>query len=146
MVTVTTVGYGDRFPLTEGGRAVAVILMLVGIGLIGTLTATVASFFVAEHTDANKDLLQASHEDLGARLDEIDSRLPAWRPCSSVAPDPPDPPPAPAAPPQPPRPRPMLVRGGSQLATLTDLQLPRKIPETHPDPIHPSPPIPPIPP
>jgi voltage-gated potassium channel len=75
VVTVTTVGYGDRFPVTEGARAVAVILMFVGIGLIGTLTATVASFFVAEHTDANKDLLQASHEDLGARLDEIDSRL-----------------------------------------------------------------------
>jgi voltage-gated potassium channel len=75
VVTVTTVGYGDRFPISEGGRAVAVILMLVGIGLIGVLTATVASFFVAEHTDANKDLLKASHEDLGARLDEIDSRL-----------------------------------------------------------------------
>jgi voltage-gated potassium channel len=75
VVTVTTVGYGDRFPVTEGGRAVAVVLMLVGIGLIGVLTATVASFFVAEHTDANKDLLKASHEDLGARLDEIDSRL-----------------------------------------------------------------------
>ena len=75
VVTVTTVGYGDRFPVTEGGRVVAVILMLVGIGLIGVLTATVASFFVAEHTDANKDLLKASHEDLGARLDEIDSRL-----------------------------------------------------------------------
>jgi voltage-gated potassium channel len=75
VVTVTTVGYGDRFPVTEGGRAVAVVLMFVGIGLIGTLTATVASFFVAEHTDANKDLLQASHEDLGARLDEIDGRL-----------------------------------------------------------------------
>jgi voltage-gated potassium channel len=75
VVTVTTVGYGDRFPVSEGGRAVAVVLMLVGIGLIGVLTATVASFFVAEHTDANKDLLKASHEDLGARLDEIDSRL-----------------------------------------------------------------------
>jgi voltage-gated potassium channel len=75
VVTVTTVGYGDRFPVSEGGRAVAVILMLVGIGLIGVLTATVASFFVQEHTDANKDLLKASHEDLGARLDEIDSRL-----------------------------------------------------------------------
>ncbi len=42
IVTVTTVGYGDRFPTTEGGRIVAVVLMLVGIGLIGTLTATVA--------------------------------------------------------------------------------------------------------
>jgi voltage-gated potassium channel len=75
VVTVTTVGYGDRFPVTGGGRAVAVVLMLVGIGLIGVLTATVASFFVAEHTDANKDLLKASHEDLGARLDEMNGRL-----------------------------------------------------------------------
>jgi voltage-gated potassium channel len=75
VVTVTTVGYGDRFPLTEGGRAVAIVLMLVGIGLIGVLTATVASFFVQEHTDANRDQLQAAHEDLGARLADIDARL-----------------------------------------------------------------------
>jgi voltage-gated potassium channel len=75
VVTVTTVGYGDRYPVTEGGRAVAVVLMLVGIGLIGVLTATVASFFVQEHTDANKDQLQATHKDLGSRLDEMDGRL-----------------------------------------------------------------------
>jgi voltage-gated potassium channel len=74
-VTVTTVGYGDRFPVTGGGRTIAVILMLVGIGLIGVLTATVASFFVQEHTDANKDQLQAAHQDLGARLTDIDARL-----------------------------------------------------------------------
>jgi voltage-gated potassium channel len=75
VVTVTTVGYGDRFPVTGGGRAVAVILMLVGIGLIGVLTATVASFFVQEHTDANKDQLQAAHEDLGIRLADLDTRM-----------------------------------------------------------------------
>ncbi len=75
VVTVTTVGYGDHFPITAGGRAVAVILMLIGIGLIGTLTATVASFFVQEHTDANKAQLQANHEDLGARLTDLDARL-----------------------------------------------------------------------
>jgi len=75
VVTVTTVGYGDRYPVTEGGRAVAVILMFIGIGLIGTLTATVASFFVQEHTDANKEQLRAAHEDLGAQLTEIDARL-----------------------------------------------------------------------
>jgi voltage-gated potassium channel len=75
VVTVTTVGYGDRFPISDGGRAVAVILMMVGIGLIGVLTATVASFFVQEHTDANKDQLQAAHADLGSRLTDIDDRL-----------------------------------------------------------------------
>jgi voltage-gated potassium channel len=75
VVTVTTVGYGDRFPVSDGGKAVAVVLMMVGIGLIGVLTATVASFFVQEHTDANKDQLQAAHADLGSRLSDIDDRL-----------------------------------------------------------------------
>jgi len=75
LVTVTTVGYGDRYPVTDGGRAVAVVLMMVGIGLIGVLTATVASFFMQEHTDANKDQLQAAHEDLGGQLTDIDGRL-----------------------------------------------------------------------
>jgi voltage-gated potassium channel len=75
IVTVTTVGYGDRYPVTEGGRAVAVILMLLGIGLIGVLTATVASVFVKEHTDANKEELRKGHADLGQQLSEISQRL-----------------------------------------------------------------------
>jgi voltage-gated potassium channel len=75
IVTVTTVGYGDRFPVTAGGRAVAVILMLLGIGLIGVLTATVASVFVKEHTDANKEELKKSHEGLGQQLAVINARL-----------------------------------------------------------------------
>jgi voltage-gated potassium channel len=75
VVTVTTVGYGDRFPVSDGGRLVAVVLMMVGIGLIGVLTATVASFFMQEHTDANKEQLQAAHHDLGTQLTDIDDRL-----------------------------------------------------------------------
>jgi voltage-gated potassium channel len=75
IVTVTTVGYGDRFPVTEGGRIVAVILMLVGIGLIGVLTATVASVFIKEHTDANKEEFKKGHADLGQQLSVISDRL-----------------------------------------------------------------------
>jgi voltage-gated potassium channel len=75
IVTVTTVGYGDRFPVTEGGRAVAVVLMLVGIGLIGVLTATVASVFIKEHTDANKEEFKKGHADLGQQLSVIGDRL-----------------------------------------------------------------------
>ena len=48
IVTVTTVGYGDKIPMTGAGRWVATALMLTGIGLVGTLTATIASFFVQE--------------------------------------------------------------------------------------------------
>ena len=49
--------------------------MLVGIGLIGVLTATVASVFIKEHTDANKEELQKSHADLGQQLSVISDRL-----------------------------------------------------------------------
>jgi voltage-gated potassium channel len=75
IVTVTTVGYGDRYPVTEGGHAVAVILMLVGIGLIGVLTATVASVFIKEHTDATKEEFKKGHADLGQQLSVISDRL-----------------------------------------------------------------------
>lgn len=48
-VTATTVGYGDLSPATNAGRIIASLLMLVGIGLIGSLTSSITSFFL--HTD-----------------------------------------------------------------------------------------------
>jgi voltage-gated potassium channel len=75
IVTVTTVGYGDRYPTTEGGRVVAVVLMLLGISLIGVLTATIASVFVKEHTDASKEEFKKGHADLGQQLSVISERL-----------------------------------------------------------------------
>lgn len=47
-VTITTVGYGDRYPVTMEGRIIAAALMTVGVGLFGTFTAYVASWFVKE--------------------------------------------------------------------------------------------------
>ena len=46
VTTVTTVGYGDKFPTTSMGRVLAVGLMLVGISLMGVITASVAAWFV----------------------------------------------------------------------------------------------------
>jgi voltage-gated potassium channel len=68
VVTVTTVGYGDKFPLTAGGRGVATVLMFVGIGLIGVLTATVASYFVEQSADEDR-------ADLVERLDRMEAML-----------------------------------------------------------------------
>lgn len=47
-VTITTVGYGDKFPVTTGGRVVGVILMTAGVGLFGTFTGFVSSWFLSK--------------------------------------------------------------------------------------------------
>ena len=46
ITTVTTVGYGDKFPTTTEGKFLAVGLMIVGISLMGVITASVAAWFV----------------------------------------------------------------------------------------------------
>lgn len=53
--TVTTVGYGDRFPVTTEGRLVAVALMVVGIAVVGSVTAAVAAWLVANIERDAKD-------------------------------------------------------------------------------------------
>lgn len=53
-VTATTVGYGDIAPSTVIGRIIAVILMLVGIGAIGMLTGTIATYFISKRTMVNE--------------------------------------------------------------------------------------------
>ena len=47
-VTATTVGYGDISPSTNIGRIIAAILMLVGIGFVGMLTGTIATYFLSD--------------------------------------------------------------------------------------------------
>ncbi len=65
-VTITTVGYGDKYPITTEGRIVAAILMTVGVGLFGTFTAYISSWFVAgnqlQQQSSNGEQPQARHE------------------------------------------------------------------------------------
>jgi len=44
LASITTVGYGDRYPVTDEGRLVATFLMIIGIGLFGSLTALLAAW------------------------------------------------------------------------------------------------------
>jgi voltage-gated potassium channel len=62
VVTVTTVGYGDVYPTTVGGRIVAMGVMLLGIGFLAVLTATIASHFVKEEQDVDAAaIIEALH-------------------------------------------------------------------------------------
>ncbi|MEM9520260.1 MAG: ion channel [Actinomycetota bacterium] len=67
-VTVTTVGYGDHFPATGPGQVVAVVLMIVGIGGISLLTASVAALFIDDEVEEETDAI-------AARLDRIEALL-----------------------------------------------------------------------
>ncbi len=76
--TVTTVGYGDKFPVTLGGRVVAVVLMITGVALIGTFTACVATWFVGQEIEAihgEERLERHDIDGIHARLDRIESML-----------------------------------------------------------------------
>jgi voltage-gated potassium channel len=68
IVTATTVGYGDISPTTLWGRMIAALLMLVGIGMMSTLAASITSYFVQQ--TANTDV-----KDLTARLERIERML-----------------------------------------------------------------------
>ena len=48
VASVTTVGYGDRFPVTADGRFIATFLMVIGIGLFSSLTALLAAWVMGE--------------------------------------------------------------------------------------------------
>ncbi len=54
IVTITTVGYGDRYPVTDTGRIIAAVLMTAGVGLFGTFTGFVASMFVEPDIEQEK--------------------------------------------------------------------------------------------
>ena len=69
--TMTTVGYGDVYPVTAWGRVIAVLLMICGIGLLGTVTATLASWLV-DHVSATEE---SDTERLLARIAQLETKI-----------------------------------------------------------------------
>ena len=71
VTTITTVGYGDKYPVTTEGRIIAMILMLSGVGLFGTLSGLVASFFLG----AKQAEEESNIKEIRVRLDALVTKL-----------------------------------------------------------------------
>ena len=69
--TVTTVGYGDVTPTSVGGRVIAALVMISGIGFLTVVTATITAGFI----ESARHRLQSRPGGVQERLDEIAARL-----------------------------------------------------------------------
>jgi voltage-gated potassium channel len=60
IVTISTVGYGDRYPVTAEGRIIGVVIIIVGVGIFGTFTGYLANAFLAPRREKNSGAKQGS--------------------------------------------------------------------------------------
>lgn len=84
--TITTVGYGDRFPTTVEGRLVAAGLMIAGIALLGVITASIASWFVEriKAVEDTEQLTQTAVQQLATEIRELRRELDRLRQSSNA--------------------------------------------------------------
>jgi voltage-gated potassium channel len=75
--TITTAAYGDRFPVTVAGRAIAAGVMILGIGLFGLIAATLASFLVEKDLDKELDPQIAEISERLERIERLLQRQPS---------------------------------------------------------------------
>ena len=72
VTTVTSVGYGDRYPVTWEGRIVAATLMFAGMGLVGVLSGLFASWFMAPVAARNRGELEMLRADVAALREAVE--------------------------------------------------------------------------
>ena len=59
LVTMSTVGYGDQFPVTNPGRLLGTAIIIVGVGIFGTLTGYLANAFIRPPAEAKATTSEA---------------------------------------------------------------------------------------
>lgn len=67
VTTMSTVGYGDRYPVSVGGRVVGMLLMISGVGIFGALSGLMAAWFLAPDEEKRK----AKHADTDREVKEM---------------------------------------------------------------------------
>jgi voltage-gated potassium channel len=76
ITTISTVGYGDRYPVTAEGRLVAASLMVAGIALLGVVTASLASWFV-ENLRRSGAAVERELDEVSADVNRAEAQLAA---------------------------------------------------------------------
>jgi len=71
ITTVTTVGYGDCYPVTNTGRVIAVLLMIGGISLVGVVTASLATWIIQRVSESEIETQAAT----AAHIDELRNEI-----------------------------------------------------------------------
>ena len=71
MTTLSTVGYGDHYPVTTEGRLVAVALMVVGVALLGVVTASLATWLIQQVREIEDESDAVRRHDILALQDEV---------------------------------------------------------------------------
>jgi len=79
MVTITTVGYGDRYPTTLAGRLVGMFVMVTGIGIIGSLASIMASLLVSPAPDVEAGTNRAEATGLELKLERLEIEMAGTR-------------------------------------------------------------------
>jgi len=83
-VTITTVGYGDRYPVTNSGRLVGIMIMTMGVGLFGTLAGFISNKLLVPHDEEDPDTIairtalteqKLQNEQILERMNRIERQL-----------------------------------------------------------------------
>jgi voltage-gated potassium channel len=84
IVTITTVGYGDQFPVTEWGRLIGVLVMVSGVGIIASLASILSSVLIPPARSPNESSAEVTELSTRQELINLRAELAALR--RSIAP------------------------------------------------------------
>jgi len=72
IVTISTVGYGDRYPVTNEGRLVGTLIIVIGVGIFGTFTGYLANLFLSpSKEEPAPEPIPPTPDDPQARLEQL---------------------------------------------------------------------------